>query len=153
MSGRMGWEPKILAIVCNWCTYAGADAAGNARKEYPANVRLVRVMCSGRVEPLFVAKAFEAGADGVLVMGCHPGDCHYQEGNHKARRRFELLHRLMEQFGMEPERLRLEWVSAGEADRFVQVVTEMTETVRRLGPAGFSVPAAGPADAPSKEAR
>ena len=137
------FRPKIMAIVCNWCTYAGADNAGNARREYPAGVRLVRVMCSGRIEPLFVVKALQMGADGVIIMGCHPGDCHYQEGNTKARRRYEVLARTLEQFGIEPGRVRLEWVSASEGERFVEVVTGMYETVKALGP--FAPPSA-PAD-------
>jgi F420-non-reducing hydrogenase iron-sulfur subunit len=129
-----GFEPKILAFLCNWCSYAGADQAGNMRKPWPANVRIVRVMCSGRVEPEFVLKAFNDGADGVMVCGCHPGDCHYKEGNYKAARRMALLERLLGQFGIEPGRFRLEWISASEGDKFVKVATEMTDTVRALGP-------------------
>ncbi len=134
------FKPKIMAIVCNWCTYAGADNAGNSRRQYPAGVRLVRVMCSGRIEPLFVVKAFQMGADGVIVMGCHPGDCHYQEGNYKALRRCEVLKTTLRQFGIEPERFKLEWVSASEGERFVQVVTEMYENVKKLGPYGAAEP-------------
>ena len=137
------FEPKILAFLCNWCSYAGADQAGNMRKTYPANIRVVRVMCSGRVEPDFVLKAFREGADGVLVCGCHPGDCHYQEGNYKTARRMRLLGRMLEQFGIEPERFRLEWISAAEGDKFVKVAREITDAVRDLGPLGLEMPVPG----------
>ncbi|MCX7911921.1 MAG: hydrogenase iron-sulfur subunit [Dehalococcoidales bacterium] len=130
----MSFEPKILGVLCNWCSYAGADLAGTSRMKYAPNIRVVRVMCSGRVEPAFILKAFREGADGVLVCGCHPGECHYLEGNYKAARRIPLLRKMLPQFGIEEERLRLDWVSASEGDRFVRVVNEMTETVRRLGP-------------------
>ncbi|MBA7639292.1 hypothetical protein ES703_46950 [subsurface metagenome] len=130
----MSFEPKILGILCNWCSYAGADLAGISRKKYSPNVRVVRVMCSGRVEPTFILKAFEKGADGVLILGCHPGDCHYSEGNYKAMRRIPLLKKLLSQMGIEDERVRMEWVSASEGDRFAAVVDEMTEQVRKLGP-------------------
>lgn len=130
----MSFEPKIVAFLCNWCSYSGADLAGTSRLKSAPNVRPIRVMCSGRVEPAFVLKAFEAGADGVLVLGCHPGDCHYSEGNYKAIRRIALLKNLLSQLGIEDGRLRLEWVSASEAGRFVSVANEMTEQVRKLGP-------------------
>ncbi len=130
----MSYEPKILGILCKWCSYAGADLAGNARKKYPPNVRVVRVMCTGRIEPTFVLKAFERGADGVLIAGCHPGDCHYIEGNYKALRRYELLKKMLKQMGVEDERVRLEWISASEGERFAAVVGDMTESVRKLGP-------------------
>jgi F420-non-reducing hydrogenase iron-sulfur subunit len=130
----MNFEPKILGILCNWCSYAGADLAGTSRKKYPPNVRIVRVMCSGRVEPTFVLKAFKEGADGVLVCGCHPGDCHYMEGNYKAARRIPLLKKMLSQFGIEEERVRLEWVSAAEGERFASVVNDMTKKVKELGP-------------------
>ena len=130
----MSFEPKILGILCNWCSYAGADLAGISRKRYAPNVRIVRVMCSGRVEPVFILKAFAKGADGVLVLGCHPGDCHYAEGNYKALRRMPMLKKLLSQMGIEDERLRMEWVSASEGDRFAAIVDEMTEQVRKLGP-------------------
>lgn len=130
----MSFEPKIVAFLCNWCSYRGADLAGTSRMKSAPNVRPIRVMCSGRVEPDFILKAFEAGADGVLVLGCHPGDCHYSEGNYKAVRRIALLKKLLSQFGIEGERLRLEWVSASEGDRFVSITNEMTEQVRELGP-------------------
>jgi F420-non-reducing hydrogenase iron-sulfur subunit len=128
------FEPKILAFLCNWCSYAGADLAGISRIQYPPNVRVIRVMCSGRIDPTFVVKALNEGADGVLIGGCHPGDCHYLEGNYKAMRRYQLLMKLLEQFGIEKERVRLAWISAGEGEKFAQVVREMTETVRKLGP-------------------
>lgn len=128
------FEPKIVGFLCNWCSYAGADAAGSARKTYPPNVDIIRVMCSGRVDPQFIMKAFREGADGVLILGCHPGDCHYKEGNYKTLRRHLLLKRTLKEFGISEERLKLEWVSASEADKFVEVVSEMVETIRRLGP-------------------
>jgi len=130
----MSFEPKIVGILCKWCSYAGADLAGTSRKKYQPNVRIVRVMCSGRVEPVLILRALEKGADGVLILGCHPGDCHYQEGNYKTMRRFTLLKKMLSQLGVEDERLRLEWVSASEADRFATVVDDMTEKVRKLGP-------------------
>lgn len=128
------FEPKILAFCCNWCAYAGADLAGVSRMQYPPNIRIIRVMCSGRVEPEFVLEAFTLGADGVLVLGCHPGDCHYLSGNYKTMRRVPLTKRLLEQFGVEQERLKLEWVSAAEGARFAQVVTDFTSKVKELGP-------------------
>ncbi|MBA7504528.1 hypothetical protein ES706_03172 [subsurface metagenome] len=128
------FEPKILAFCCNWCAYAGADLAGVSRMQYPPNIRIIRVMCSGRVEPEFVLKAFTLGADGVLVLGCHPGDCHYLSGNYKTMRRVPLTKRLLGQFGVEQERLKLEWVSAAEGARFAQVVTDFTSKVKELGP-------------------
>jgi F420-non-reducing hydrogenase iron-sulfur subunit len=130
----MSFEPKILGIICNWCCYSEADLAGISRKKFPPNVRIMRVMCSGRIEPTFVLKALEKGADGVLICGCHPGDCHYAEGNYKAMRRYPLLKKLLDQMGIEDERVRLEWVSASEGDRFASLVTDMTEKVRKLGP-------------------
>ena len=129
-----GWEPLILTFCCYWCAYTGADLAGTSRMKYAPNVRVVRVMCSGRVDPQFVLDAFAKGADGVLIGGCHPGDCHYQEGNYKALRRYRLLQRLIRQMGIEEERLRLEWISAAEGDRVRVVIDEMVETLRRLGP-------------------
>jgi len=128
------FEPKIVAFLCNWCSYRGADLAGTSRIKCAANVRAIRVMCSGRVEPAFVLRAFELGADGVLVLGCHPGDCHYAEGNYKALRRMELLKRALIQLGVEEDRFQLDWVSASEGDRFSHIVNEMTEKVRALGP-------------------
>ena len=128
------FEPKIVAFLCNWCSYRGADLAGTSRIKCAANVRAIRVMCSGRVEPAFILRAFELGADGVLVLGCHPGDCHYAEGNYKALRRMELLKRMLAQLGIEEGRFRLDWVSASEGDKFSHVVNEITEAVRELGP-------------------
>jgi F420-non-reducing hydrogenase iron-sulfur subunit len=129
-----GFEPKIVGFLCRWCSYTGADLAGTSRKEYPANLTGIRVMCSGRVDPTFVVKALADGADGVLIAGCHPGDCHYSVGNYRAMRRYPLLLKLLEQFGIEPERVWLEWVSASEGDKFADVVTRMTERVKELGP-------------------
>jgi len=130
------FEPKIVAFFCNWCTYLAADLAGTSRLRYAPNIRVVRVMCSGRVDPQFVLEAFARGADGVLIGGCHPGDCHYQEGNYKALRRYHLLRRMLEQLGVEPERFRLEWISASEGERLKAVVNDMVEKVRALGPFG-----------------
>jgi F420-non-reducing hydrogenase iron-sulfur subunit len=130
----MSFEPNILAILCTWCSYTGADLAGTSRIPYSPNVKVIRVMCSGRVDPTFVLKAFQTGADGVLVCGCHPGDCHYQEGNMKALRRMPLLRKMLDQFGIEPERVRLEWVSASEGDLFAKISNEFTEKIRSLGP-------------------
>jgi F420-non-reducing hydrogenase iron-sulfur subunit len=130
----MPFEPKIIGFLCNWCSYTGADLAGVSRIKSAPNVRIVRTMCSGRVDPAFVLKAFQLGADGVVVMGCHLGDCHYQEGNYKTIRRIPFLKRLVEQFGIDRRRLRLEWVSASEGDRFAEVVNSFTEEIRSLGP-------------------
>ena len=132
------FEPKIVGLVCQWCTYTGADLAGTSRRKYAPNVRLIRMMCSGRADPAFILKAFEMGADGVLIGGCHPGDCHYMEGNYKTLRRNALLKPLLAQLGIEPERVRLEWISASEGERFAQVVDEFTEEIRRLGPINSS---------------
>jgi F420-non-reducing hydrogenase iron-sulfur subunit len=126
--------PHIIAFVCNWCSYAGADKAGGQKLQYPANVKLVRVMCSGRVDPDFVMEAFREGADGVMVLGCHPGDCHYRNGNMKTLRRFALFERMLAQFGIAPERFMLDWVSAGEGKRFQELTTTMTEKIKKLGP-------------------
>jgi F420-non-reducing hydrogenase iron-sulfur subunit len=130
----MSFEPKIIGILCNWCSYTGADLAGTARMKYPPNVYTVRVMCSGRVDPGFILDAFRAGADGVLICGCHPGDCHYVEGNYKCMRRIPLTKLVLEKMSIDPNRLRLEWVSASEGARFKEVVTEFTEQIRSLGP-------------------
>ncbi len=130
----MSWGPKIVGFLCNWCSYRGADLAGTARMKCSPNVRTIRVMCSGRVEPTFILKAFQLGADGVLVLGCHPGDCHYTEGNYKMLRRMLLLKKMLAQLGVEEERVRLDWVSASEGDHFVSIVNDMTEKVRALGP-------------------
>ncbi len=130
------YEPRIVGFLCNWCSYAGADMAGTNRTSYAPNIRIIRVPCSGRVDPLFIVKAFQQGADGVLVAGCHPGDCHYSEGNYHARRRYAVMHKLMEYTGVEKDRVRLEWVSASEGAKWARVVNEFTETVKKLGPRG-----------------
>jgi len=132
------FEPKILTFCCNWCAYAGADLAGTSRLQYPPNVRIIRVMCSGMVHPNMVIEALTKGADGVMICGCHPGDCHYLEGNLKAEKRAEAIELLLEDFGLEPERFRLEWISASEGPRFAQVMTKMVETVRELGPSPYA---------------
>lgn len=128
------FEPRIVAFMCNWCTYAAADTAGVSRMESPANILPIRVMCSGRVSPEMVLRAFRAGADGVLVMGCHIGDCHYATGNHRTAKRIPLVRNLLGYTGINPERLQLEWVSSAEAPRFVQVTTAFVEKIRALGP-------------------
>lgn len=128
------FEPLIIGLCCNWCSYAGADLAGTSRMQYPPNIRIVRVMCSGMVHPNLVIDALTKGADGVLICGCHPGDCHYQEGNLKAEKRAEAIELMLDDFGIERERFRLEWVSASEGGRFAQVVKEMTEEIKQLGP-------------------
>ena len=129
------WQPRVIAFLCNWCSYAGADLAGVSRIQYPPNIRVVRVPCSGRVNPSFIIKALQSGADGVLVSGCHPGDCHYISGNYYARRRFALLASLLECVGLEKERVHFSWVSAAEGVKFSQVVTEVVKEVAALGPA------------------
>jgi len=128
------FDPRIIAFVCNWCSYAGADKAGGERLDYPANVKLIRVMCSGRVDPQFVLSAFRQGADGVMVLGCHPGDCHYRSGNVKAMKRMMLLEMLLRQFGIDAGRLKLDWVAAGESERFQKITKQMVEKIRELGP-------------------
>jgi F420-non-reducing hydrogenase iron-sulfur subunit len=130
----MSFEPRIIGFLCNWCSYSGADLAGVSRMKSPANVRIIRTMCSGRVDPAFVMKAFSLGADGVLIAGCHPGDCHYSEGNYKTMRRFGMLKPLLQAFGIDPRRVRLEWISASEGDKYVRMVREFTEEIRALGP-------------------
>ena len=132
-----GWQPRIVAFFCNWCTYTAADLAGVSRMKYAPNVRIIRVMCSGRVDPQFVLAAFAQGADGVLIGGCHPGDCHYVEGNTKALRRFHFLKRLLMDMGIEEDRFRLEWISASEGEKVKTVINEMVLRVRSLGPLGL----------------
>jgi F420-non-reducing hydrogenase iron-sulfur subunit len=135
MSEKEQFEPKIIGFLCNWCAYAGADLAGVSRIQYPTNIRIIRVMCSGRIDPTFILEALKDGADGVLVAGCHlPSDCHYISGNFKALRRIKLLKKVLQQFGIEPERVRLEWVSASEGDKFAAVVKDMVEEIKKLGP-------------------
>ena len=128
------FEPKLVGFLCRWCSYTGADLAGTSRTQYPPNLVSIRVMCSGRVDPTFVVYALANGADGVLIAGCHPGDCHYQEGNYKAMRRYRMLQHLLDEFGIERDRVRLEWISASEGDRFAAVVKDLTGKVRALGP-------------------
>jgi F420-non-reducing hydrogenase iron-sulfur subunit len=130
----MSYSPTIVAFLCNWCAYTGADLAGTSRLHYAPNIRIIKVMCSGRIEPTFVLKAFKEGADGVLICGCHPGDCHYQEGNYKCLRRFKLLHKFIRQMGIEKDRLQLEWISASEGKQFAELVNSMTKTLLLLGP-------------------
>jgi len=130
----MEFEPKILGIACNWCTYTGADLAGTTRIQYPHNIRVARVMCSSRINPSFIFRAFELGADGVLVGGCHPGDCHYSTGNYYARRKLAVTKKILEFAGLEPERFRVEWISASEGIRYADIVREFTEEIRALGP-------------------
>jgi F420-non-reducing hydrogenase iron-sulfur subunit len=133
----MSFEPKIVAFLCNWCSYTGADLAGTSRMKYAHNVRIIRVMCSGRVDPTFVLKSFREGADGVLICGCHPGDCHYHEGNYRCLRRYHLLQKYIQQMGMEKDRLHLAWISASEGKQFAELVDTMTEKVRALGPSNL----------------
>jgi len=125
--------PKILAFLCNWCSYAGADLAGTSRLKYPPSILPIRVMCSSRVDPLFIVKAYLGGIDGVLVAGCHPGDCHYEKGNYYTRRRFALLKKIFEELNIEPDRLLLSWISASEGTKYARVATEFTEKIRKLG--------------------
>lgn len=132
MSG--GWQPRIVAFLCNWCSYAGADLAGVSRMQYPPSIRVIRVPCSGRINPLFIVSALQSGADGVLVSGCHPGDCHYLSGNLVARRKFALVKNLLAHVGIEPERVQFSWVSASEGARFASLVEKVTEDARKLGP-------------------
>jgi F420-non-reducing hydrogenase iron-sulfur subunit len=152
MSESERFEPLIIGFTCNWCSYRAADLAGTSRLKYPPNVRLLRLMCSGRLDPTFVLKALANGADGVLITGCHPGECHYLEQNYKALRRYHLLRAMLTQLGVEPERVRLVWASAAEGARFAEEVTRMVEDIRRLGPLNWPAiaadgaePAAGPA--------
>jgi len=137
------YEPTIVAFFCNWCTYLAADLAGTSRMKYAPNARVVRVMCSGRVDPQFVLAAFARGADGVLIGGCHPGDCHYQEGNCKALRRYLMLKRVLKDMGVEEERFRLEWISAAEGDRVRAVMNDMVAKLKALGPRRDRVPRTG----------
>ena len=128
------WEPKIIAFLCNWCSYAGADLAGVSRIQYPPSIRVVRVPCSGRVNPYFIIKSLTDGWDGVVVSGCHPGDCHYISGNLVARRRFSILEELLEFFGIEPDRVHFMWASAAEGERFAVLIRKATAKVKKLGP-------------------
>lgn len=138
MTDKDEFEPKIIGFLCNWCSYAGADLAGVSRIQYPTNIRVVRVMCSGRIDPAIPLDVLMMGADGVIVLGCHPGDCHYVEGNLYEERKINMLKKLITLTGLEPERLRLEWVSASEGQRFAKLVTEFTDQIRKLGPSPLS---------------
>lgn len=128
------WDPRIVAYCCNWCSYAGADLAGTSRIQYPPNARIIRVNCTGRIDPEFILAALDLGADGVLVSGCHPGDCHYTNGNLKARARWALMEKTIKQAGIDPKRIRLQWASASEAQIFADGVTKLIEQVKELGP-------------------
>lgn len=130
----MEYQAKIIAFLCKWCSYTGADLAGTSRMEYLPNVRAIRVMCSGRIDPTFVLQAFKNGADGVLICGCHPGDCHYQEGNYRCLRRYHILQKYIQQMGIEKERLRLEWISASEGKQYAELINEFTQVISELGP-------------------
>ena len=134
MQTIMNFSPRIIAFLCNWCSYTGADLAGTSRIKYKSNVRIIRLMCSGRVEPAFVLRSFLKGADGVLICGCHPGDCHYQEGNYRCLRRYTLLKQYIRQIGIDQARLKLEWISASEGKQFADLVNSFTETITELGP-------------------
>jgi len=134
------FDPRILVFTCNWCSYAGADLAGTSRLQYPANTRIIRTMCSGRIDPAFVLEALRDGADGVMVTGCHPGDCHYVKGNFRAEKRFHFLKMALKQLGVEEDRVRLAWISAGEGEKFSLLLRDMTNKVRELGPNPFKAP-------------
>lgn len=137
MNAGNEFQPRIAAFFCNWCTYGGADLAGVSRLQYPTNIRVIRIPCTGRLNPNFILTAFRGGADGVWVSGCHPGDCHYISGNLHARRRFAILKNLLEYVGMEPGRLHFSWISSAEAEKFQKTVTEVTQAVQELGPSKF----------------
>jgi len=128
------FEPRIIAFLCNWCTYTGADLAGTSRLQYPPNIRVIRLMCTGALDPVYVVKALLEGADGVLIGGCHPGDCHYQSGNYKARRRVAILNQILDQMGLEKERIWLRWISASEGQYFADTVTDMVAAIKEMGP-------------------
>jgi F420-non-reducing hydrogenase iron-sulfur subunit len=132
------FEPKLVGFLCNWCSYEGADSAGRSGKTYPANLRVIRVMCTGRIDSQFVLDAFRAGAEGIIILGCHPGSCHYKEGNYHALKRYTFLKKILNSFGIDEKRLQLHWVSASEGDKFVQVVSEMVHDIKKLGPLSFN---------------
>jgi len=136
-TAEAAWTPRIVAFFCNWCTYTAADLAGVSRMKHASNARIIRLMCSGRVDPQFVMDALTKGADGVLIGGCHPNDCHYSEGNYKCLRRYQMLKRMLADLGIEPERVRLEWISAAEGEKVKRVINEMVEQVQKLGPLGL----------------
>jgi coenzyme F420-reducing hydrogenase delta subunit len=131
---KSSFEPKIVAFLCNWCSYAGADLAGVSRFQYPTNIRVIRVPCSGRINPLYIIKALQNGVDGVLVSGCHPGDCHYISGNLLARRKFAIMKKYLDYLGIEPERVQFSWVSAAEGGRFAKIIEKVTDDIRKIGP-------------------
>ena len=134
MTQQSEYEPKILGFLCRWCSYAGADLAGTSRKKYPANIRIIKIPCSGRIDPLLIVRALRLGFDGVLVSGCHPGDCHYQTGNYRARRRMAITKKFLEYVGVEPQRVQASWVSASEGGKFAEVVTEVTNDLKKISP-------------------
>jgi len=134
MEHKSEWEPRIVGFLCKWCSYAGADLAGTSRKKYPANVRILKVPCSGRIDPLFILKGLRLGFDGVLISGCHPGDCHYQAGNYRARRRIALTKKFLEHIGIPEERVQASWVSASEGAKFAQIVADITKDIEEIGP-------------------
>ena len=136
-SDKATFDPRILVFTCNWCSYAGADLAGTSRLQYPPNARIIRTMCSGRIEPVFVLEALRDGADGVIVTGCHPGDCHYVKGNFRAEKRFNFLKMALKVIGVEEDRVRLAWISAGEGEKFSLLIKDMTDKIRELGPNPF----------------
>jgi F420-non-reducing hydrogenase iron-sulfur subunit len=133
------FEPKIVAFLCNWCSYAGADLAGVSRFQYPTNIRVIRVPCSGRINPLYIIRALQNGFDGVLISGCHPGDCHYISGNLFARRKFALMKKFLDYIGIEPERIQFSWVSAAEGIRFAKIIEKITKEIKQLGPLTYFV--------------
>jgi len=134
MEQKEAWEPKIIGFLCKWCSYAAADLAGTSRKKYPSNIGIIKLPCSGRVDPLFIIRALRLGFDGVLISGCYPGECHYQTGNYRARRRFAITKKLLEYMGVDPRRLQASWVSASEGEKFAHVVTQMTAQLKEIGP-------------------
>ena len=134
MERKSEWEPRIVGFLCKWCSYAGADLAGTSRKKYPTNVRILKVPCSGRIDPLFILKGLRLGFDGVLISGCHPGDCHYQAGNYRARRRIALTKKFLEYIGIPEERVQASWVSASEGAKFAQIVADITKDIEEIGP-------------------
>src|SRR4030043_295212 len=134
MTQESGWKPRLLGFLCKWCSYAGADLAGTARKKYPANIRIIKIPCSGRIDPLLIIRALRNGFDGVLVSGCHPGDCHYQTGNYRARRRIAITKKFLEYMGVDPKRIQASWVSASEGDKFARVVADTTKSIKKIGP-------------------
>ncbi len=133
MEQATNWEPNVVAFLCKWCSYAGADLAGVSRRKYPANLKIIKVPCSGRIDPLFILKALRLGFDGVFISGCHPGDCHYQTGNYLARRRFAITRKFLEQMGVDPQRVRASWVSASEGGKFAEVVSDLIKGIKEIG--------------------